>query len=332
MPRWEYQTVSLRGDAARSWLEALENLGLDGWELIERREDGAGAVVLLLKRELCSPALARNARIGALHVRDQAHDGAAPERAPTGNNRRRLFQGVVRDLLAALGDGRLNEGDRLPSERQLAELFHASRPTVRDALLALELMGVIEARAGSGTYVVATAPNVSTLHTVHLGAPPRQLMEARAQIEPAVVGLAAQRVDDADLERLERLVRACEIESRTASTDVPETFLRLSLQFHSDLAALCGNVILATFAQQLVDATAHPLWILLNGLYLRDAETRAEEIANHRAILDALVARHADDAVRAMSAHLGHLSDGVFGGVREKGGVTAQRWRRRSPV
>src|SRR5437868_9297522 len=72
----------------------------------------------------------------------------------------KLYQQIARRIAAAINDGRYGPGDKLPSERELADDFGVSRPTIRDAMIALEFQGLVEARQGSGVYVnaVASAP------------------------------------------------------------------------------------------------------------------------------------------------------------------------------
>ena len=67
----------------------------------------------------------------------------------------KLYQQVARSIAASIAEGRYAPGDRLPSERGLADSFGVSRPTVRDAMIALEFQGLVEARQGSGVYVIA---------------------------------------------------------------------------------------------------------------------------------------------------------------------------------
>lgn len=84
------------------------------------------------------------------------------------------------------------------------------------------------------------------------------------------------------------LIDACEAGGvRSAPTELG-TFLRMSHEFHSELALGCGNSILAEFTNQLVDVTAHPLWQVANGMHVRDPIARGSQIAEHRAILAAV--------------------------------------------
>jgi GntR family transcriptional repressor for pyruvate dehydrogenase complex len=118
---------------------------------------------------------------------------------PTGPNR--LYQTVARALMAAIADGRYPVGRRLPAERELALEFDVSRPTVREAVIALEVRGLVEVRVGSGVYV-RRPPEARETPGAGIGA--FELTEARLLFEGEAAALAAVHVTDADLERLGR--------------------------------------------------------------------------------------------------------------------------------
>ena len=114
---------------------------------------------------------------------------ATPKPADT----RRLYQQVADRIRAVIHEGQFEVGSRLPPERELALQLGVSRPSLREALIALEIDGRIEIRMGSGVYVCAP-PVAAERHTPSLGESPTELMQARATLEGAVVALAAARV------------------------------------------------------------------------------------------------------------------------------------------
>jgi GntR family transcriptional repressor for pyruvate dehydrogenase complex len=243
----------------------------------------------------------------------------------TGGARRYVV--VAQEILAAIGTGRLSPGDRLPNERELARITGASRPTVRDALLALELFGVVEVRPGSGAYVTSHGAARRVGSPALFDSPPRELLVAREQIEPAVARLCAGRVPPEELARLSQLIDRCEEEGKAAAPDQFEEFLRLSHQFHHAVALNCGNGILADMTRQLVDVTAHPLWMVVNGLHVREQSARAAQVTEHRAILAAIADGDPDAAADAMATHLGGLSERIFGRPRTQRAIGRQRRR-----
>jgi DNA-binding FadR family transcriptional regulator len=234
---------------------------------------------------------------------------------------------VVEKVLGAIGTGRLASGDRLPSELELATLCRASRPTVRDAMLALELFGVVEVRPRSGAYVTDRATGAAARFPTLFDSSPRELLEAREHIEPGVARLCATRVTASDLGELHRLVDESESGLAGASSESLEGFLELGHQFHAELASHCGNETLATVTRQLVDVSAHPLWRVVNGLHLRSLDTRSAQIAEHRLILEAIARGDGAGAAEAMSNHLRGLDGGIFGRPRTAD-LTRHRRRR----
>lgn len=241
----------------------------------------------------------------------------------------RRYLAVADGILAAVGAGRLSPGDRLPNERELARICDTSRTTVRDALLALELFGVVEVRPGSGCYISGlTSPRRRT-SGVMMDAVPRELLEARVHVEPQVARICAGNVSAAEIRRLRALIDECEAEGERAASDDLGSFLKMSHDFHSELALSCGNSILAELTKQLVDVTAHPLWQVVNAMHVRDAANRAWQIAEHRAILDAVERADADLAAVAMRDHLVRLEHNIFGTVRPGAGIVRQPPRSR---
>ena len=114
----------------------------------------------------------------------------------------RLYKRVADELRAAILAGRYAPGRRLPAERELGEMFNVSRPTVREAVIALELQGLVEVRVGAGVFVLEP----SAAERVRGGGPeltigPFELMEARKIIESETAALAATLIDDEQLER-----------------------------------------------------------------------------------------------------------------------------------
>jgi DNA-binding FadR family transcriptional regulator len=244
---------------------------------------------------------------------------------------RRLYLAVADGILAAVGTGRLSPGDRLPNERDLARICNTSRSTVRDALLALELFGVVEVRPGSGCYLTGLSSPRRQASSVMLDSIPRELIEARLHVEPAIARICAGNLAASEVVRLGELIDACEAEGTTENAAAGDlsTFLRLSHEFHSEMAASCGNSILADLTRQLVDVAAHPLWQVVNAMHVRDPKARSGQITEHREILAAVAAGDGDLAAAAMERHLNRLQVSIFGPVNSRTTIVRQRRRAR---
>lgn len=219
---------------------------------------------------------------------------------------RRRYVTVAQQLLADVGQGKYAVDAALPADRELAVTFGVSRATVREALLALEFIGVLEVRHGAGTFVRGGLAAPRRGETSFMDAPPQELIETRQTIEPLVAGLAALHVSDERLEAVRRdLDEAAELVDRPE--ELPR-FMSLGLRFHADVATGCGNGLLAGIAGRLVDVEEHPLWTLLNQQAMSTTEARKNQLEEHRSVLDAIASRRQDAAQDAMRTHLDALN------------------------
>lgn len=233
--------------------------------------------------------------------------------APIGAPRRRYLQ-VAEQLLGAIERGDYPPGSRLPGDREIAASTHVSRPTVREALLALEIVGAIEVQPGIGAKVTGSGASWDPDRELAALGAPRDLMETRARVEPIVAELCASRIQPEDLARLRKIV---ETSFQADQSDAPLSQLsELGLNFHLELARACGNAVLGEFVSHLVDIEEHPLWALVNRIALRGEGIRREQNHEHLAILDAIVAKDAESARTKMAAHLERTNALLFGDPR----------------
>jgi DNA-binding FadR family transcriptional regulator len=222
----------------------------------------------------------------------------------------RRYLAITQSLLSDIAGGRYAAGDRLPTDRTIAETFGVSRATAREAQLVLEVIGAVEVRHGDGAFVRWPLAQVGGVDGSPLDAPPRELIETRRSIEPVVAGLAATRIGSDTLATLRRNVdEAAELVDDDAA--LPR-FLAVGLQFHADLAPGCGNGLLADIVAQLVNAEMHPLWALVNQQAMASRAARHGQLREHREVLAAIVAGDAARAQQAMGAHLHALDTAIF--------------------
>jgi DNA-binding FadR family transcriptional regulator len=220
---------------------------------------------------------------------------------------------VVNAVLAAIRDGKLGAGARLPSDRELSERLGVSRLTAREGILALELAGMIEVRPGAGAFVRDHGQGAGGLAVLPAEGErsPEELIEARIALEPAIAHLCALHASKAQVRELRAVITRAEVESGPEG-DVA-AFVQLGLGFHTELAECCGNRFLATFCRSLVSVTDHPLWALLNQHAVRSQEARRGQVEQHRRIIDAIATGDGEAASDAMTAHLRGLEAAVFG-------------------
>jgi DNA-binding FadR family transcriptional regulator len=164
---------------------------------------------------------------------------------------RRLYEQISQQLAKAIASGEYELGQRLPSERELAQSFGVSRPTVREAIIALELDGLVEVRLGSGVYVTSTQPPSGTERVKDIG--PFELLEARRAIEGEAAALAAVRIDDEQLKQLSELIAEMRDDNRHNEILMSEEADR---RFHELIASSTQNSGLIAAVQMLWDARA----------------------------------------------------------------------------
>jgi DNA-binding FadR family transcriptional regulator len=213
---------------------------------------------------------------------------------------RRRFVAIAQELLEAIERADFRPHDRLPPDRELAAQKGVSRATIREALLALELVGVLEIRHGSGAYVVD--PNEIRAGDEPLRPSTAALFEARAAVEPKVAELCAVRITPAALKDLSLAVSQARAAIRDGAPYA--VFAELQLSFHTQLAAACGSPVLADIAKRLVSADEHPLWALVNQHALRTRSQRLGQIAEHAAVLKHIKAGDRQAASAAMHTHV----------------------------
>jgi len=210
---------------------------------------------------------------------------------------RRPYQHIADQIRVLIQSGNFPTGSRLPPERDLAQQLGISRPSLREALIALEIEGSVEIRMGSGIYV-CTLPERTVHTTAALGESPVELMEARAVLEGAVIIAACARVTPEGLAQL-----AENLEAMRREIEQGRSPLEFDRRFHLCIAEMSGNSVLVRMINDLFDERHSPISAKLSG---RFETPRAWAIAlkEHEAIYQALENR---DPLMAQAAIHGHL-------------------------
>lgn len=206
----------------------------------------------------------------------------------------RLYRVVADRIQALIRDEGIAPGERLPSERDLAIKLSVSRASLREALLALELGGVVEVRGGSGVYVSDAAADTDLAEA---GPGPFEVLSARRLIEAEVAAIAARMATDSAVDAILRAVE--EMERQHADKSSNEQADR---NFHLAIARATGNSALVGVMGYLWDQRGH-LWHKLKE-HFQTEELRQATLADHRRIVEAIAARDPAEAKRAMRAHL----------------------------
>jgi len=211
----------------------------------------------------------------------------------------RLYQKAADQLTELIRSGEYPPGSKLPGEREFARQLGISRPTVREALIALEIAGLIEVRTGSGAFVnVRAAALPGAVRAADAGAGPFELLQARKLIEPPVAALAATTIGSAELAGLHETLALIETHTR----DHWEK-LAVDKLFHLRIAQATRNAVLVDVVEGLWREMHGPIFALLSER-TRLTNKQYMTLADHRAIYGCIERR---DPAAAHAAMLGHL-------------------------
>lgn len=232
--------------------------------------------------------------------------------------RTRLYEEIVAQLAELIRQGRMQPGDRLPSERELAEQLGVSRPSVREAIRAMEHRGLVVSRPGSGTYIAGGSAEGLLIAFAALAEEEsalQDIFELRMLVEPPIASLAALRAAPDDIGRLESILR--EQESRASGED-GDGHAKLDVAFHSALAEATHNEALLRLAAGLMEVLAPS-----RHQSLQTAQRIQLSLHSHRRVLDAVMEKDWGKARRAMEDHIVRVDSALFGLSEEAFASTA---------
>jgi GntR family transcriptional repressor for pyruvate dehydrogenase complex len=229
-----------------------------------------------------------------------------------GITRERLSEQVARHIQQLILDGKISEGERLPSDRDLSKKFGVSRTVAREAIALLQDRGLVRVISGSGTYVSSVDPDVvkQSIGMFMSGRKNRfrDLMETRLFFEVNVAGLAAERATDEDVKNIEKALLNMKdaLPNINEGADQLDIFVQADITYHRYLAEATYNsllpVLLASFADLLLEFSRHAS---------SQPGAPEEAIEHHKEILEYVVDRDVDGARRAMLEHMkiafGHM-------------------------
>lgn len=215
---------------------------------------------------------------------------------------RRLYRQIADQIAALIRRGEFKPGARLPPERELARQLGVSRPSVREALIALEVEGFVEVRIGSGVYVTSTHARRAAGRAGKSALPPDsgpfELIEARRLVESECAARAARHASAAHLRQMKAALASMRTDGKR--NVVP---LEGDQRFHECVADASGNSALAMLVRTLWAQRTGPLFLGLERHFDTPALWSAA-IAEHQAILAAIESRDPGAARAAMRRHL----------------------------
>ncbi|HEV7679826.1 MAG TPA: FCD domain-containing protein [Candidatus Dormibacteraeota bacterium] len=219
-------------------------------------------------------------------------------------DRRTVSQEVRDRLFEAIRSGALRPGAALPSERSLCDDFGVARTSVREAIQGLVSLGLLERRSNR-TYVAELLPDLPVSAADNRKVKVSELFEVREAIEVPMVRLTAARASD------RQRAEIAELAGRFSPRMAVEDFRRQDYEFHSKLAAACGNDLLAELYGKVLDRLFHAneFSSLLTATVNRRAVRQIirDSVASHQAIADAVMRRSAADVTASVEAHLAQV-------------------------
>ena len=215
--------------------------------------------------------------------------------------RRRLYQDIVRQIQEFIRDGSLKPGDRLPSERELAERLQVSRSSLREAVRTLELQGLVVSRPGAGTFVSTDSVDtlVSMIASSLAGSRDflNDIFEVRHVLEPQIAALAAER---ATREDIQHMVEALEDQERQIAEG--ETGVEGDTAFHFAIAQATQNWALVRVVSTISDILSQS-----RDQSLQTPGRPPRSLASHRHILDMIQSEDIEGARGAMQYHISEV-------------------------
>jgi GntR family transcriptional regulator, transcriptional repressor for pyruvate dehydrogenase complex len=210
----------------------------------------------------------------------------------------RIYEEIVRQIKTMIAEGRLTSGDRLPPERELAEKFLVSRTSVREALRALESLGLVEIRPGEGTFIREASVDRLIEPLALVMASQREsiaeLFEARRLIEPAIAGLAAGRATPDEIQEMERI-----LDEQAREVAAGRTGLAQDAEFHAAIGRAAHNEAITRIAHAVMDLLTQSREESLN-----TPGRPSRSHLDHRRILSAVTQRDVGGAEEAMRDHI----------------------------
>jgi GntR family transcriptional repressor for pyruvate dehydrogenase complex len=212
-------------------------------------------------------------------------------------------QQVIHQIKSLIEAGHIKPGSRLPGERELSQMMKVSRPSLREALHVLSLLGIIENCPGSGTYLTSSSEGwpvepISILFLLKKGTL-MDIFEARKILEGGVAALAASHRSDEDLEAMEEALKGMQL-----NLESPKKYAKYELEFHRANIGAAGNLVIADLVEKLYKLLSDTKTRVYRRYTSRIRSYRKQDYRNHEVIFHYIKAGDEQMAARAMVDHL----------------------------
>ena len=211
----------------------------------------------------------------------------------------KLYIQIYNQIRDAILAGTYKVGEKLPSEKELCQIFNVSRVPVREALCALELNGLVESNQGQGVYVKEI--NAVTNDWIQETAP-HEIIQVRKVLEPDIARCAAQNISEAEKVRMRDIMERFrqEAEAKVYSADTDRAF-------HMSIAGASGNHMYLVICELIWKAMSQRMWGLILNRTVTAEENRKQHYKDHMDIAQAILDGEAELAYERMRAHMEDL-------------------------
>lgn len=231
----------------------------------------------------------------------------------------KVYIRVVKQIEELIRNGKLRPGDRLPPEKILAKRLGISRPSVREAIVALGILGLVETRGGKGNFVknVVSASFLDQgFRNLEEEESPFELLQARKIIEGEIAGYAARTAQKEDVRRIrEALDKMRSIVQVPSSPEKFEQHVKLDLEFHLNIVRATHNAVLFRMVTQLFENLKEDLWTSLKKRSWTIPGILQRYLIEHEQILRAIEDRQSYRARKSMHKHLTGVEKDLFGKI-----------------
>ena len=215
---------------------------------------------------------------------------------------KKVYMKIVEQVRDLIKEGRLKPGDKLPPEQTLAEKFGTSRPSVREALSALEILGITESRGGKGNFIKDNLNSPlyeQKFRELEEEESPFEILEARKAVETEIAGLTAKKATKEEIATIQGSLN----KMKSAMANIPE-IMEFDREFHINIARAAHNNLLFSMMTYLADLLKEKLWINLKEKSWSIPGRPQKYFEEHTEILNAIKNKDSKDARKRMYDHL----------------------------
>ena len=226
---------------------------------------------------------------------------------------------IAEQIVDKIRNGEYSVGSKLPPERVIAEKAGVSRPSVREAISALQIAGIVQSRPGDGTYVCASLASndlmLQAIAVLEQSDSPLEMLQARKAMEIGVARLAITQGNDADIQKIQDIWKKKYEKGRKGEYG---EYLKYAKGFHLSIARATKNSIIEKMMGKLLNVTQQPLWINIRRKFYEEESSRIEEVLEiHNKIVEAIKERNTKKAIVALDVHFDLLIKQIYWGANE---------------